>query len=214
LRSSSGLSIPTALEGIEIAPAPMIGYVAGALALVTATRFLLAGASAGRGRNADRVPRAKEGLMLAWGGGRTPLAFVIALLVPPTIDSGAPFPDRDLLLVFAAALVVASAALQGTTVAALARWLRLNGDDGVRREEQAARNRLAAARREHSRTTTAAPREPGEAFGAERAALVRLYDADEIGEETMLRLRQEIDLEEQRHPGGTDRPNRGGPVPR
>jgi hypothetical protein len=181
---------------------------------VTTTRFLIAWASAGRGRDADRVPRAKEGLMLAWGGGRTPLAFVVALLVPPTIETGAPFPDRDPLLVFAAALVVASAALQGTTVAALARWLRLDGDEGVQREEQAARELLAADTRAHSRTTAATQRERGEVLGAERAALVHLYDADEIGEETMLRLRHEIDLEAQRRPDGTSRPNPGRAVPR
>ena len=206
-------SIPTALEGIEIAPAPLIGYVPGALALLTATRFLIAWASAGRGRDADRVPPATEGLMLAWGGGCTPLAFVIALLVPPTIETGRPFADRDLLLVFAAALVVASAALQGTTVAALARWLHLEGDDGVRREEQAARERLAALGRAQSLTTAAAQRKHGEVFGAQRAALVQLYDTDEIGEETMLRLREEIDLEAQRGRGGTGKRNPGSAVP-
>jgi NhaP-type Na+/H+ or K+/H+ antiporter len=200
-----GLSIPTALEGIEIAAGPMLGYVAGALALVTATRFLIAWASAGRGRDADRVPRAKEGVMLAWGGVRTPLAFVVALLVPPTIKSGAPFPDRDLLLVFAAGMVVASAALQGATLAGLARRLRLDGDDGVRHEEERARERLAAAAREQSLTAAPAQPEAGRVFGAERAALVRLYDADEIGEETLLRLRGEIDVEAQRHPEGQGR---------
>jgi NhaP-type Na+/H+ or K+/H+ antiporter len=148
--------------------------------------------------------------MLAWGGGRTPLAFVVALLVPPTIETGAPFPDRDPLLVFAAALVVASAALQGTTVAALARWLRLDGDEGVQREEQAARERLAADTRAHSRTTAATQRERGEVLGAERAALVHLYDADEIGEETMLRLRHEIDLQAQTPPGRHE-PTQPGP---
>ena len=209
-----GLSNPTALEGIEIAPAPLIGYVAEALALVTTTRFLIAWASAGRRRDSDRVPRAKEGLMLAWGGGRTPLAFVVALLVRATIETGAPFPDRDLLLVFAAALVVASAALQGTTVAALARRLGLDGDHGEQREEQAARERLAAARRAHPRTTAASQRERGEVSGAERAALVHLYDADEIGEDTMLRLRHEIDLEAQRRSDGTLRPNPGRATPR
>jgi monovalent cation/hydrogen antiporter len=192
-----GLSIPTALAGSEIAAGQMIGYVAGALALVTATRFLIAWATAGRGRHADRVPRAKEGLMLAWGGARTPLAFVVALLVPATVEGGAPYPDRDLLLVFAAALVLVSAALQGTTVAALARRLRLDGDDGVELEEQAARERLAAARREQPLTTVAAQYKPGDVYGAERAALAHLYDADEIGEETMLRLRQEIDVRAQ-----------------
>jgi NhaP-type Na+/H+ or K+/H+ antiporter len=197
-----GLSIPTALEGIEIAAGPMIGYVAGALALVTATRFLIAWASAGRGRDADRVPRVREGVMLAWGGIRTPLAFVVALLVPPTIESAAPFPDRDVLLVFAAAVVVASEALQGTTLAALARRLRLDGDDGVRHEEARARERLAEAVREQLHTAAPAQREGGLVFGAERAALVRLYDADEIGEETLLRLRRKIDVEAQRRAEG------------
>jgi NhaP-type Na+/H+ or K+/H+ antiporter len=140
--------------------------------------------------------------MLAWGGARTPLAFVLVLLVPTTVEGVAPFPDRDLLLVFAAALVVASVALQGTTLAALARWLRLDGDDGPRREEQAARERLASARRQRL-LTAAAQGEPGNVYAAERAALARLYDADEIGEETMLRLRPQIDVEAQRATGGT-----------
>jgi monovalent cation/hydrogen antiporter len=178
-----GLSIPTAVEDVDVATAPMIAYVAAALALVTALRFAIGYATAGYGRDAARVPRAKEGLVLAWGGTRTPLAFVIALLVPPVAASGAPFPDRDLILVFTAALVLSSVLIQGGTLGLLLRALGLSGDDGVRREEQAARRVLAQVgdRRDA-------------AFEAERAALVRLYDADEIGEETMLRLRQEIDL--------------------
>jgi NhaP-type Na+/H+ or K+/H+ antiporter len=150
--------------------------------------------------------------MLAWGGARTPLAFVLVLLVPTTVEGGAPFPDRDLLLVFAAALVLVSAALQGTTVAGLARRLRLDGDDGVQREEQAARERLAAARRERPLTAAAQPK-PADVYAAQRAALAHLYDTDQIGEETMLRLRQEIDVEAQRRPDATARPNPGPAAP-
>jgi NhaP-type Na+/H+ or K+/H+ antiporter len=117
------------------------------------------------------------------------------------------------MLVFAAALVLASAALQGTTMAPLARRLCLDGDDGTRREEQAARERLASARREQPPTTAAAQGEAGDVYRAQRAALAQLYDADEIGEETMLRLRQEIDLQAQR-PDRVARPNPGPAPPR
>jgi NhaP-type Na+/H+ or K+/H+ antiporter len=147
-------------------------------------------------------------LIVAWGGPRTPLAFVVALLAPVTVASGAPFPDRDLVLVFTAALVVASAVLQGTTVSALARSLALTGDEGVRREEQIARARVMQAGRERSLAIQgggSADQPDGRlaVFDAERAALVHLYDADEIGEETLLRLRQEIDAEAQRVVGGS-----------
>jgi NhaP-type Na+/H+ or K+/H+ antiporter len=77
-------------------------------------------------------------------------------------------------LVFAAAVVIASEALQGTTLAALARRLRLDGDDGVRREEEKARERLAAAAREQSLTAAPTQRKAGRVFGAERAALVKI----------------------------------------
>jgi NhaP-type Na+/H+ or K+/H+ antiporter len=186
----------------------MIAYVAGALAVVAGVRFLVAWTSSGRGRDADRISPAREGLMLAWGGARTPLAFVLALLVPVTVESGAPFPDRDLVLVFTAALVVASAVLQGTTVSALARLLGLTGDEGVRREEQIARARVMEAGRERSLAIAGGGTvDQGDGsltvFDAERAALVHLYDADEIGEETLLRLRQEIDAEAQRAVDGS-----------
>jgi NhaP-type Na+/H+ or K+/H+ antiporter len=203
-----GLSIPAALEGVDVAAGPMIAYVAGALAVVAGVRFLVAWTSSGRGRDADRISPAREGLMLAWGGARTPLAFVLALLVPVTVESGAPFPDRDLVLVFTAALVVASAVLQGTTVSALARLLGLTGDEGVRREEQIARARVMEAGRERSLAIAGGGTvDQGDGsltvFDAERAALVHLYDADEIGEETLLRLRQEIDAEAQRAVDGS-----------
>jgi hypothetical protein len=98
--------------------------------------------------------------------------------------------------------------LQGTTVSALAHALGLTGDEGVRREEQIARARVRQAGRERSLAIAGggiADQGDGRltVFDAERAALVHLYDADEIGEETLLRLRQEIDAEAQRAVGGS-----------
>jgi NhaP-type Na+/H+ or K+/H+ antiporter len=87
-----GLSIPAAIDDVDVAAAPMAIHVAGALALVTVVRFAIGFLTAGRGRDADRVSRGAEGLLLAWGAARTPLAFVIALLIPPTVASGAPYP--------------------------------------------------------------------------------------------------------------------------
>jgi monovalent cation/hydrogen antiporter len=188
-----GLSIPTAVEDVDVAAGPIAAYVAGALTMVTALRFAVAYATAGHGRDADRVPRAKEAAVLAWGAGRTPLAFVVALLVPAAVASGEPFPNRELILVFTAALVVSSALLQGTTIAALVRALGLAGDEGEQREDAAARAIVAAAGKGVSAPGTSAT-----AVDAKRAALVTLYDADEIGEETLLRLRAKIDVEAQR----------------
>jgi monovalent cation/hydrogen antiporter len=70
-----------------------------------------------------------------------------ALSIPLTTASGAALPQRDLVLVLAAAAIVASLLVQGFTLEPLARLAGFgrSGPAGPRREETTARLRLAEA---------------------------------------------------------------------
>jgi Na+/H+ antiporter len=61
--------------------------------------------------------------VVTWAGTRGAVPLAAALSVPATVDSGAPFPHRALLLVVATAAVVITLVVQGTTLQPLIRRL-------------------------------------------------------------------------------------------
>src|SRR5262249_44414221 len=87
--------------------------------------------------------RASEAAVVAWSGTRSPLALVIAFLIPETTQSGAPFPARDLIVILTAFLTLGSYTIQGLTLAPLIRALGLVDADAARREERLARVTVA-----------------------------------------------------------------------
>jgi CPA1 family monovalent cation:H+ antiporter len=77
---------------------------------------------------------------------RGAVTIAAALLIPLRTDSGAPFPDRDLIGFFAFTVVLATLLAQGLSMPAVIRALRLEADDGGAEEEEAqARIRAAEA---------------------------------------------------------------------
>ena len=81
-------------------------------------------------------PTARQGLLVGWCGMRGLVTLVTALALP------AEFPRRDLIVLTAFAVVLATLIVQGLTLAPLIRWLRLHVDDTGRREFEEARARL------------------------------------------------------------------------
>jgi CPA1 family monovalent cation:H+ antiporter len=66
--------------------------------------------------------------------------------VPLETDAGTPFPDRDLIVFFAFAVVLGTLVVQGLSLPAVIRLLGLEADDGgAEAEEAAARVRAAEA---------------------------------------------------------------------
>jgi len=79
---------------------------------------------------------ARERLVLGWSGMRGAVSLAAALALP--LD----FPQRDLLVFLTFAVILATLVVQGLTLPALIRRLRVRGDDAEEREE--VRARLAA----------------------------------------------------------------------
>ena len=62
---------------------------------------------------------------MSWAGARGVVPLAAALSIPLTTDLGAPLPSRDLVLVLAAAVIVASLLAQGLTLEPLVRRARI-----------------------------------------------------------------------------------------
>ncbi|MFZ0717207.1 Na+/H+ antiporter [Mycobacterium sp.] len=92
---------------------------------------------------ATGAPVWRERVVVAWAGMRGGLSLAAALAIPLRLANGKPFPDRDLVIVVAAAVIVASLLLQGTSLPWLLRRLSLRADDFGTEENKA---RLKAAR--------------------------------------------------------------------
>src|SRR5215211_6807838 len=73
----------------------------------------------------------QERLVMGWSGMRGGVSLAAALAVPLTIQGGAPFPRRDLILFLTFAVILATLVLQGLTLPPLIRALRLKGDENA-----------------------------------------------------------------------------------
>jgi CPA1 family monovalent cation:H+ antiporter len=104
-------------------------------------RWLFAGL-----RARDPSPPLRYPAFVAWNGMRGAVTIAAALLIPLRTDAGAPFPERDLIIFFAFAVVLGTLVVQGLSLPAVIRALRLEADDGGAEEEEAlARVRAAEA---------------------------------------------------------------------
>jgi Na+/H+ antiporter len=85
----------------------------------------------------------REPVIVAWAGMRGGLSLAAALAIPLRLADGSPFPDRDLVIMVTAAVIVASLLIQGTSLPWLLRRLGLKAEDFATEENKA---RLEAAR--------------------------------------------------------------------
>ena len=96
-------------------------------------------------RERDPAPPWQFVTFIAWAGMRGGVTLAAALAIPLTTDSGAPFPDRSLVIFLAFSVVLATLVLQGLSLPAVVRILGLEEDDGDAREEAKARIHAAEA---------------------------------------------------------------------
>ncbi len=85
----------------------------------------------------------RQRVVVAWAGMRGGLSLAAALAIPLRRANGTPFPYRDVVIMVAAAVIVASLLIQGTTLPWLLRRLGLRAEDFGTEENKA---RLKAAR--------------------------------------------------------------------
>jgi monovalent cation/hydrogen antiporter len=84
-------------------------------------------------------------LVIAWSGMRGAVSLAAALSIPLTIDAGGAFPNRDLIIYLAFCVILGTLVLQGLTLPALIRALRIEDDGVIDREDAKARIKAADA---------------------------------------------------------------------
>jgi Na+/H+ antiporter len=147
-----GLQLPSVLDGISALPTDSIVLyavaVAGAVILV---RFLWVFPAtyvprllSERLRTRDPYPPWQQPAIIAWTGMRGAVSLAAALAIPQAIDSGAPFPQRDLIIFLTYAVIAATLILQGLTLPMAIKLLGVEDDGSIAQRESKAR--LLAAR--------------------------------------------------------------------
>jgi monovalent cation/hydrogen antiporter len=82
-------------------------------------------------------------VVIAWAGMRGAVSLAAALAIPLSTDSGAAFPERDLIIFLTFCVILGTLVLQGLTLPAVIRAFRLEPDHLA--EEEDARARIVAA---------------------------------------------------------------------
>jgi CPA1 family monovalent cation:H+ antiporter len=96
-------------------------------------------------RDRDPMPPRAALALITWSGMRGAVSLAAALALPLSIDSGAAFPDRNLIIFLTFGVIFATLVLQGLTLAPLIRVLDLEDDGLAEKEEAKARIRAAEA---------------------------------------------------------------------
>src|SRR5204863_9702431 len=91
----------------------------------------------------EALPPLRTVLFISWAGLRGADSLVLALALPLTTASGAPFVARDQIIFITFCVIFITLVLQGPTLAPLAR--RLDGGDNIEGAAEVAHDRLAAA---------------------------------------------------------------------
>ena len=112
-----------------------IGYGAGITAVLIVARLFCCFGSSFFTRfisryitTADNKPGWKGPLVIGWAGMRGVVSLAAALSIPFTIPGGADFPERDLIIFITFMVIVLTLLVQGLTLPALIRLLKLKDD--------------------------------------------------------------------------------------
>ncbi len=147
-----GLQLPSVVEGLDgYGVGEVALYAAAVCATVIATRFAwvlpysMASRLLARRRGVVDDEELRLAALLGWSGMRGAVSLAAALAIPLTTDAGAAFPQRDLIIFLAYAVILATVVGQGLTLGPLISWAGIY-DDEEEAAEQEAVARIAAAR--------------------------------------------------------------------
>ena len=188
----AGRALPEAMATLEAWPVWRLAAMsAGLLAIVLAVQFALS-LPATMGGPIAAALTAREGrprmhgaaaAVMAWSSTRSVIGLVIALSIPATLPNGAAFAERDLIMIVAAFLVMGSVLVQGLTVRRVVVRADLCDEGEEDREVECARSAIAEAAEHEANPHDAA-----------RQALLALRERDLIGDEVLIRMLRETDL--------------------
>jgi CPA1 family monovalent cation:H+ antiporter len=147
-----GLQLRTIVHGLSgFSAMTLIGWALAISSVVVVTRIVWFFTVPYLVRLLDRRPSqrlrripARHRLLLGWSGMRGAVSLAAALALPLTTHSGAPFPDRDLILFLTFAVIFSTLVVQGLSLPALIRRLGIT-DDGAAEDEEL-RARLGATK--------------------------------------------------------------------
>ncbi|MFB4296720.1 Na+/H+ antiporter [Actinomadura sp. NTSP31] len=141
-----GIEVQTAVRGLtsdRLAHALLT--VAVVFAVLVAARFAFLFGSAYLIRLLDRRPKQRllrvsnrSRVVSGIAGFRGAVSLAAALGVPTTLSSGAPFPDRDLIIFVTSGVIVATLVVQGLLLPGVVRWARFPRDTGIDAERRLA----------------------------------------------------------------------------
>jgi CPA1 family monovalent cation:H+ antiporter len=148
-----GLQLENVVNGLEpgLAAGELAAYVAVISATVIGARFVWIALPPLLGRVVPVVARAdtgeswRERIVVGWSGMRGAISLAAALSLPATLEGGAPFPERDLLIFLTIGVIAVTLVGQGLTLPALMRVLRVRGERGWSPDEAIARLEAAQA---------------------------------------------------------------------
>jgi CPA1 family monovalent cation:H+ antiporter len=140
-----GLQAQSAVRGLTSASAGRaVGYIFAVTGVVIATRWAWVYTTPYLIRAIDRRPSqrvrrvgARQRTVSALAGFRGAVSLAAALAIPHTLRSGAPFPDRDLIIVITSGVIVLTL-LQALFLPAVIRFARLPLDTSVAEERRLA----------------------------------------------------------------------------
>lgn len=175
-----GLQFRPVIDGLgNYSALQLIAYGLLTSAVVVALRLLWVLAMPNRALLLPRLSRSDDGrrwrsrLVVGWSGVRGAVSLAAALAIPLTIQGGAPFPGRDLVLFIAFCLILSTLIVQGGTLPWLLSLLGFRQEVGL--SERAVRAKIQLTEAALARLDQLAD---AEAEGlAELGALRELYEA-------------------------------------
>jgi monovalent cation/hydrogen antiporter len=133
-----GVQLPSAVRGVSRVDGGIHHAVAMALAVtvvVVGTRLVWGEATTWLVRTVDRRQAQRDRrvdwrqrLVSGWAGFRGAVSLAAAIAVPLTTRSGAPFPDRNLLVFVVSFVILTTVIVQGSTLPSIVRWAHLPED--------------------------------------------------------------------------------------
>jgi monovalent cation/hydrogen antiporter len=142
-----GLQLRTVVDGLSgRATGDVVGYALAISLVVVGARLVWTNTMPYVIRALDRRPAQRlrrvgwrPRQVVAWAGMRGAVSLAAALALPLRTDAGTPFPQRDLIIFLTFAVIFATLVLQGLTLPALIRRLRVTDDGAGEQEELRAR---------------------------------------------------------------------------
>jgi CPA1 family monovalent cation:H+ antiporter len=129
----------------------------------------------------------RQSILIGWAGMRGLVTLATAFALPAT------FPQRDLIVLAAFAVVLATLVIQGLTLGPLVRLLKLEGEDGLRAEINEARATLA------SKALEQLEGQSGTVVDHWRYSLGARLRAVQAGDDSILKDKHRLGLEAIRH---------------